>query len=559
MADSACRHEFDLLGSGPYSFADGINWHLDFKSGFSWPQNLLHRKIRRIHAPGADIKVPWELNRFHHAVTLAIAWKCSGEKKYLEEVLDQIEDWVGNNPVGFGVNWACPMEVAIRSVNWLVFLAIVNDGILEKNCERQRLLLFNSLWEHACFLRTHMEWNGPKADSGANHLLLNLTGILTLGIFFKNDSRGKRLIPFAKEHLEKQMERQVFPDGVHFECSIGYHRLCLEAFLWCSALTQMTESPFSKAYCKRLLLMQKFVADYTKPNMKSPLIGDDDNGRLINIGLLPFSDHYYLLRESNTGTFFIDRFLLDGSSKIGLYRAFRSINSVYEDSGFYIFRRQSVNLLVRAGTLAFDGTHSHNDQLSYILSINCVDVFVDRGTCQYSSDPIQRNLFRSTAAHNSMQINELEQNRFGNDIFDMQSDTDTKVLEISENCLVAIHKGFVNSRGIEYQHKRRFDLNATNLTIVDSIYGVKDGDILHWYFHVAPGLNVMMFGNDFVVHSGEDQLCVLQCEFSAKSKLEYFAHSPEFGLLQDAERIHFSHEIVEGDYSPTFSYRILWD
>ncbi|GAH50185.1 unnamed protein product, partial [marine sediment metagenome] len=47
-----------------------INWHLDFKSGYVWDRNTWYKKIKTGHLPGVDIKVPWELSRFHHLTTL---------------------------------------------------------------------------------------------------------------------------------------------------------------------------------------------------------------------------------------------------------------------------------------------------------------------------------------------------------------------------------------------------------------------------------------------------------------------------------------------------------
>ena len=59
-----------------------------------------------------DIKVPWELSRFQHFTILGQAYILSKEEKYAQEFVNQVTDWIEHNPVGFGVNWACPMDVA---------------------------------------------------------------------------------------------------------------------------------------------------------------------------------------------------------------------------------------------------------------------------------------------------------------------------------------------------------------------------------------------------------------------------------------------------------------
>jgi len=105
-----------------------IDWHRDFKSGFRWREETWRGDIRYGHIPGADIKVPWELARMHHLITLAWGFGLAGSgeegfaspSEYWAEIRNQILDFIANNPPRFGVNWQCPMDVAIRAANWLV-------------------------------------------------------------------------------------------------------------------------------------------------------------------------------------------------------------------------------------------------------------------------------------------------------------------------------------------------------------------------------------------------------------------------------------------------------
>ena len=66
-ADKTCDHIFDLLGSGDARLGDDIDWHRDFKTGFRWSEKTYYTDIA-IPYGKADIKVPWELSRFSHAV-----------------------------------------------------------------------------------------------------------------------------------------------------------------------------------------------------------------------------------------------------------------------------------------------------------------------------------------------------------------------------------------------------------------------------------------------------------------------------------------------------------
>ena len=43
-AETICRHEFNLLGSGVTDWGNPIDWHIDPVSGYRWPQRFAHYK-----------------------------------------------------------------------------------------------------------------------------------------------------------------------------------------------------------------------------------------------------------------------------------------------------------------------------------------------------------------------------------------------------------------------------------------------------------------------------------------------------------------------------------
>src|SRR3954447_25154747 len=75
QAEQALQHVADLLGSGPTPLGERINWQQDFKTGFTWSRELLpdDQDTLRLDDP-CDIKVPWELSRCHHWVSLGRAY-----------------------------------------------------------------------------------------------------------------------------------------------------------------------------------------------------------------------------------------------------------------------------------------------------------------------------------------------------------------------------------------------------------------------------------------------------------------------------------------------------
>lgn len=57
-ANAALEHRVDLLGSGPTNLGVKIDWHTDFKTGFSWPEkyfaDIEYNNLER----SSDVKCP---------------------------------------------------------------------------------------------------------------------------------------------------------------------------------------------------------------------------------------------------------------------------------------------------------------------------------------------------------------------------------------------------------------------------------------------------------------------------------------------------------------------
>jgi hypothetical protein len=532
-AERICRHEFDLLGSGWISLGPDINWHRDFITGFEWDKRQLYCAAKNNIEPKSDIKRPWELSRFHQGVGLGLAWRLYKNQKYADEFVAQVEDWIRDNPAGYGVNWACPMDVAIQAVNWLASYSLLHDALDVPSLMSFREKLTQSLWEHARFIFSHLEWNGPYSKWRANHFLSDLTGLLTLSLFFRDTTPGGQWLEFAQVHLEREIRRQVLEDGVHFECSVSYHRLCLEMFIWCYALGQKIGFPFSDEYSKRLMKMSSFVKGYIRPDAEVPLFGDNDDGRLLTSGLLDINDHRYL-QLGDAGKGGVDRYLLMGSVDIEIGAGEKAF--AFKEGGFYFLRDQDVYLAVRAGRMAHLGSHAHCDQLSFELC------------------------YRSTRAHNVLSINGAEQNRMGPGLFQMQDDTMTSVIKHTRNELVARHTGFKALGREDIVHERMFRLRpSTNaFDLEDRLEGLLSGDYVEWFFHLAPGLDCDLGEQNAMISKGERLICWMSISDNMLTKTIRFDHSPSYGRKEAATTLIVRLDLFSDQNDLVCLFEIRW-
>lgn len=435
-ADQVCEHVFNLLGSGPVDLGPKINWHTDFKTGYRWNPRTYYRRIRHAPYPGGyDIKVPWELSRCQHFIRLGQAYWITDDEKYAHEYVAQVNDWIDKNPWPWGVNWSCTMDVAIRVVNWLwgYHFFLQSPSLSEQFV----LCFYKSLLQHGRHIYRNLENQG---DFTGNHYLSNLVGLVYLGILCPEFKEASVWREFGLRELEKEMFKQIYPDGVNFEASTSYHRLVLEMFLSTTILAQRNGHQFSADYMARLEKMVEFVMYLTKPDGTSPLIGDNDNGRLHRLKVWnpperEWCDFRYLvaigavlfLREDFAQTAadqWEDAIWLIGDEATKFKQeveqrrlsSLRLSSRAFRDAGIFIMRHDDHYLAVatQSNGKKGNGGHAHNDSLSFELYAGGDTWIVDPGTYTYTSDYDDRHLFRSTSYHNTPQIVEpgfLEQNR----------------------------------------------------------------------------------------------------------------------------------------------------
>ncbi|MBL0050206.1 MAG: heparinase II/III family protein [Bacteroidetes bacterium] len=78
--------------------------------------------------------------------------------------------------------------------------------------------------------------------------------------------------------------------------------------------------------------------------------------------------------------------------------------------------------------------HTHSDKLSIELQVDGVDILLDPGTYIYTPLPNARNAFRAVANHNTLVVNNEEQNWWYDGkkgLFKMMKQTNCEILNIS--------------------------------------------------------------------------------------------------------------------------------
>jgi hypothetical protein len=506
---------FRLLGADKISLDYAVTgrgllpWHEDVLHGYSWDPGTFYKHIS-IPYGHADIKVPWELSRCQHLPTLGMAYAATRDARYAAVVVAHIDDWITANNPGYGVNWACTMDVAIRAVNWLWAYHLVADAPQVTDAFLTRLLA--SLLYHG----RHIARNIERYERGitTNHTLADYVGLLYLGLLLPDLTDAPDWTRKGYDGVLGCMRTQVASDGVHYENSIPYHRLVLEMFVGSYVLAELHGRDFPDDYRSSLERMFDFVQNYTRPDGLAPLVGDSDDGRLQILSRYfdwhP-QDHRYLLA---IGAGLFDRDDLTAAAGEGydvaeeaawllgidaLKKLSRSssprrslASQAFPMSGRYVMRHGDHHAIVctdEVGT-AGKGNHKHNDILSFELSVAGTAMIVDQGSFTYTHNLVWRDRFRATSAHNTVVVDGVEQNAF-NGAFGMRTNARVRVAqwrsEPTFDVLDASHTGYRRlADPVTHQRTIVFAKDPFTWLVLDWLTGRGDHTI-ESFLHLAPG------------------------------------------------------------------------
>ncbi len=417
-ADKLLLEGVPLLGWGRASLLRPVPWHADACSGITWPMRF-HKLIDIVReGEPCDVKYPWELSRLQGLPVIAGAWVLSGDPRYFTETWDLLLDWSSQNPEGYGVNWTCSMEVAIRAIN----LAAVADLLDSGASPAQRKFLARLLRAH----EHHLRWNLEVSDVSGNHLFFDYLGIALLSLLLDGASSDR--FRKAAEILAGETDAQFHVDGVHLEHATGYQRLMLEGvllYLIAARHHGVKAENTLWAVAKRARAFLEAISD---ARGAIPAIGDSDSGNVLTLGgvsgnhAAPLFEYFAAVGlgglatkgclDASARAWFSHLGGLDtrGSEAAPAKEAILSLAS-FEDAGYFVIRNRDLLMVLRAGPsgLGGRGSHDHNDQLSFVFSLGGRPVLIDPGTSTYTSDVSQHAWDLATAHHNTVSLAGLEQ------------------------------------------------------------------------------------------------------------------------------------------------------
>lgn len=503
----------DALANGRLTFFDQVNvslgapidWNRDAKSGVRAPLRFAPDVDYRDARESGDCKIVWEPNRHHHLVVLARAYRATGDVRYAEAVCDQLLSWLDACPFGKGMNWRSGLELGVRLINWVWAIDLIQPSGLIRGPLRERLLRSVELhvWE---ITRKY-----SRGSSANNHLIGEAAGVYVACAYFNALPAGRNKMHEARTILCAEIERQSNSDGGSREQAFGYQVFVLSLYLAALSAARGVGDTWPSAFWRRLALMVAYLEALSPDGRPLAWYGDADDGYALDLNNEPRAVLTILQwAESLTGcgraTSEVAHWIPLGKNDCAIPEFERSRNahssSEFPETGYYMLSGRSpdgahqAKVLMDCGPLGYGSiaAHGHADALSFTLRAFGVDFFVDPGTYDYFTYPEWRQYFRSTRAHNTIEVDGTDQSEMlGPFLWGKRAKTRVTLFEARPNGgrIQAEHDGYTRLSD-PVLHRRMIDLNDQQgvIRIIDEVCASKVHEICI-YFHLSESCRVI--------------------------------------------------------------------
>ena len=514
---------------------------------------------------------------------------------YFTEYKNIILDFIASNPPGFGIQWKTTMDVSIRLVSLLfsydmakntglkfnddfnnIFFISIHDHLLHivKNLEYSSGMRGNHyLFDLAglLFASSYL----PESDE-TNYLLAFSINEIQNEINYQFNPDGSNFEASTCYHFYTSemlfvclyMIQSLPPEKIKFMNNLKNTKNPFGKYLKiknkCSGITfKNNELSFSESFKEQIHYIAQFCFDLVDTEGEIPQIGDNDSGRFIKFNPMDFfksfslyqcpvlalygfisNDDNFLLKFDNLNYNFeilnsilkkpsddnksflpVDNPQLDTNNNILLIKK--------ENFGVYIYKSEVYRITVRCGDIGQKGKggHAHNDELSITLDYSYLPFLVDPGTFCYTSYPDLRNLYRSSACHNTLSVTGMEQNLFFNektdDLFWLFNKSKPKIIQAEETIFYSQHFGFGKP------HNRKIKFSEDKIEIFDECDVNADKFI---NLHLHPKVQIEEIKEYSVILAYNNKRIEIEWD-NGELKIEHYFYSPGYGIQVRSHRL----------------------
>jgi heparinase II/III-like protein len=521
-AERILAGHWTVFGRPRADMAPAPDWFRDGSTDFSASRHEYGFDVDwRSGAPDRDVKRVWELSRHHHLTLLATAYALTGDSRYAERIGQQLQSWWQANPFLTGIHWTMGIEVGMRLIAWVWIRRLLQSWSEAPALFERNPVFLRQLYGHQLYL-AHFRSHSSSAN---NHLLAEAVGLFAASCAFRGFPQSDRWRARSLAVLRREIPRQTFADGANRELATDYHLFVLELTLTAMLEGYAAGFPLGRDVWRAAQSMTDAMAAWLDCRGNVPRQGDSDDCTAL---LLDAPDHARANSLLATGAaLFTAAPWWPQTQNAGLRTAFWAALApeplalaprpetrpvLFPDAGIAILRGES-----RSGDeiwcrcdhgphgLAPLAAHAHADALSIELRIGGVEILTDPGTGCYQSEPQWRDYFRSTLAHNALELDGQDQSVAGG-MFLWLKPAHARLIAASglEGGPVAewraSHDGY-GRLAARASHERsvRLDRTGPALTILDRL-ALGRRSTCRLAFHFGPAVDVALEGTVAHLH-----------------------------------------------------------
>ncbi|MEU0542784.1 alginate lyase family protein [Nocardia sp. NPDC005978] len=500
-----------------------VDWNHDPLTGTRWPTANSERIDHRTAA--GDPKWIWELNRLQHLPWLAQAWLFTGETRFADAAFEHLDSWVEQQRPGAGIAWRGAFECGVRAISVAVAVQGLRDapGLTPERYRRYVVLLGESA--RRC-------WSERSLFSSANnHLIGELAGLAVVAVLLPEIPAARRWSDDALALLTEHADRQLLPDGAGAEQALAYQIFTVELIGVVHALLALRGEPPARL-AAAIARSSRYLALTVGDTDPDPRYGDDDGGFALRLGpeeirtvrahlgiadaLVPEPAAARAGTPSMTATWL--RAALGSAASLDA----EPMGSGYApDGGLVVLRARNRRASVDVGPLGYlsIAAHGHADALALTLAAAGHELIGDPGTASYYGHPGRRAAHRSTRAHATVTVDDLDQSVMGGPfLWRAHAAVRVRAVDLARGVVDAEHDGY--TRLADPVVHRRWVIAAPDhpdIVVVDAISGTGTHSArLTWPLH--PSLDVRAHGpGHLATRAGTP---VLALAYAANHRLE---------------------------------------
>ena len=519
-------------------------WNAGFQTENDWPETPYSPTIRiSQRADIGDIRTNWELNRHFQLAQLAKSYYVSGDEADLTEFAALFEDWNAHNLFLHGPQWTSAMELAIRVNSWIYAWCFLDRALAKWKKQDARGLLAG-LSNGIQVMTEYIVRHRARGSSANNHLIVELYAVAMAGLLY-DDAAWKKL---ALDELTRELERQNSADGVNLEMATHYQAFVMEAYGL--LMLQPGLGHITEGWKPRLTQMSRYLCDCCGAGGETGLFGDDDSGKILDLGGRNVKDIHVVLQlmglvldERYTDEPICEtlRWLTDAQTRrknAEKCRYCSPLVSVRREGGYTILRSRDEKVLLAMdhGPLGFGtlAAHGHADALSIQALRNGKKILTDPGTWNYHLDKNLRDLFRSTAWHNTVCVTGRNQSEMlGPFLWGRRAQT--RLLDICEDESGVTVCAQTQYGSIRHTRTLHFDQLRT-LTVEDALEGLEPGDDARKNFSLAPDLRIQLSDNRCTAANADGAVTLTAADGDSWQAAEY-VYSSAYNHKEKATRV----------------------